>query len=46
MTASATELPFDSGQFDIVFTNKALHHVPEWQQAIDHLDQSQTEGAL
>ena len=37
MTASATELPFDSGQFDIVFTNKALHHVPEWQQAIEEL---------
>jgi ubiquinone/menaquinone biosynthesis C-methylase UbiE len=37
MTASATDLPFDAGHFDIVFTNKALHHVPEWQQAIEEI---------
>jgi ubiquinone/menaquinone biosynthesis C-methylase UbiE len=37
MTASATQLPFESAAFDIVFTNKAMHHVPEWRQAIDEM---------
>jgi ubiquinone/menaquinone biosynthesis C-methylase UbiE len=37
MTASATELPFDTGHFDIVFTNKALHHVAGWEQAIEEI---------
>lgn len=37
VTASATRLPFTTGEFEIVATNKALHHVPEWRLAIDEL---------
>lgn len=37
MTASATELPFDTGCFDIVFSNKAMHHVPDWRRAIEEI---------
>ncbi len=33
-TQDATQLPFQDGEFDIVFTSKALHHVPNWQDAI------------
>jgi ubiquinone/menaquinone biosynthesis C-methylase UbiE len=28
-----TRLPFSDGEFDIVATNKVMHHVPEWQSA-------------
>lgn len=28
-----TQLPFDDGAFDIVATNKVMHHVPNWQDA-------------
>src|SRR5262245_2397262 len=34
MTADATCLPFDDRRFDIVATNKATHHVPQWSSAI------------
>jgi uncharacterized membrane protein YdjX (TVP38/TMEM64 family)/SAM-dependent methyltransferase len=37
VTGSATDLPFPTGEFDIVFTNKALHHVPEWARALDEI---------
>jgi ubiquinone/menaquinone biosynthesis C-methylase UbiE len=37
VTASATQLPFDAAQFDIVSTNKALHHVPDWWLALDEI---------
>lgn len=37
ITASATELPFDAAHFDIVFTNKAMHHVPTWRLAIEEI---------
>jgi ubiquinone/menaquinone biosynthesis C-methylase UbiE len=37
VTASATQLPFDTAQFDIVSTNKALHHVPDWRLALDEI---------
>jgi ubiquinone/menaquinone biosynthesis C-methylase UbiE len=36
-TASATDLPFDAGRFDIVATNKLLHHVPDWRRALTEL---------
>jgi ubiquinone/menaquinone biosynthesis C-methylase UbiE len=34
MTADATCLPFDGGQFDIIATNKTTHHIPRWSSAI------------
>jgi ubiquinone/menaquinone biosynthesis C-methylase UbiE len=37
VTASATRLPFDTGRFDIVSTNKAMHHVPDWWLALDEI---------
>jgi ubiquinone/menaquinone biosynthesis C-methylase UbiE len=37
VTASATQLPFDTGRFDIVSTNKTLHHVPEWWLALEEI---------
>lgn len=37
VAASATELPFATGRFDIVSTNKTLHHVPEWWLALDEI---------
>ena len=37
VTASATQLPFDTARFDIVSTNKAMHHVPEWWLALDEI---------
>ena len=29
-----TRLPFDDGEFDIVFTNKVTHHIPNWLEAV------------
>ena len=37
LTASATQLPFDSARFDIVATNKTMHHVPDWWLALDEI---------
>jgi ubiquinone/menaquinone biosynthesis C-methylase UbiE len=37
LTASATQLPFAAAAFDIVATNKTMHHVPEWWLAIDEV---------
>ena len=37
VTASATQLPFETARFDIVSTNKTLHHVPEWWLALDEI---------
>jgi ubiquinone/menaquinone biosynthesis C-methylase UbiE len=34
VVADASDLPFPSGHFDIVYTNKTTHHVHDWQQAI------------
>jgi ubiquinone/menaquinone biosynthesis C-methylase UbiE len=35
--ADATSLPFESGAFDIVATNKTLHHIAEWTRAVTEL---------
>lgn len=32
--ADATALPFADGEFDLVYTNKTTHHIPDWEQAI------------
>lgn len=34
LTVSSTELPFDDNAFDIVFTNKVTHHIPNWPDAL------------
>jgi ubiquinone/menaquinone biosynthesis C-methylase UbiE len=30
----ATRLPFQENEYDVVFTSKAIHHIPNWQDAI------------
>jgi ubiquinone/menaquinone biosynthesis C-methylase UbiE len=37
VTASATQLPFAAAGFDIVSSNKTMHHVPEWWLALDEI---------
>jgi ubiquinone/menaquinone biosynthesis C-methylase UbiE len=37
VTASATQLPFPTAGFNIVSTNKTMHHVPEWWVALDEI---------
>lgn len=32
-TLNGTHLPFEEGQFDIVATNKVMHHIPGWPSA-------------
>ncbi len=32
-----TQLPFDSNHFDIVGTNKVMHHIPEWVTAFEEM---------
>ncbi len=27
-------MPFETGEFDIVFTNKVTHHIPNWREAL------------
>lgn len=34
MVASATNLPFEDAEFDIVATAKATHHIPDWPTAV------------
>ncbi|MCB0167309.1 MAG: class I SAM-dependent methyltransferase [Anaerolineae bacterium] len=29
-----TRMPFDDGEFDIVYTNKVTHHIPNWLEAV------------
>jgi ubiquinone/menaquinone biosynthesis C-methylase UbiE len=37
LAASATQLPFDTGGFDVVSTNRTMHHVPDWWLALDEI---------
>ncbi len=32
--ADATTLPFADDEFDLVYTNKTTHHIPEFQRAL------------
>jgi ubiquinone/menaquinone biosynthesis C-methylase UbiE len=32
--AEATNLPFADDEFDLVYTNKTTHHIPDWPQAL------------
>ena len=34
LTIDGTQLPFDAGEFDVVFTNKVTHHIPNWREAL------------
>jgi ubiquinone/menaquinone biosynthesis C-methylase UbiE len=34
IVGDATALPFQDGEFDLVYSNKTTHHIPDWQQAI------------
>jgi len=34
MTVDSTQLPFEDGEFDIVATNKVMHHIPNWEDAV------------
>jgi ubiquinone/menaquinone biosynthesis C-methylase UbiE len=44
LTASATHLPFATDAFDIVSTNKTMHHVAEWRLALDELTRVAARG--
>jgi ubiquinone/menaquinone biosynthesis C-methylase UbiE len=37
LTASATRLPFDDGEFDFVFSSLATHHMPDWSAALGEM---------
>ncbi len=32
--ADATSLPFGDGEFDLVYTSKTTHHIPDWPRAL------------
>jgi ubiquinone/menaquinone biosynthesis C-methylase UbiE len=37
LAADATRLPFADGEFDMVCSNKTIHHIREWQQALTEM---------
>lgn len=34
LTLDGTKLPFEDSEFDLVATNKVMHHVPRWREAV------------
>ncbi len=34
MTVDGIKLPFEDGEFDVVFSNKVTHHIPNWQDVV------------
>jgi ubiquinone/menaquinone biosynthesis C-methylase UbiE len=34
LTIDGVQLPFDDNEFDIVSTNKVMHHIPDWEMAL------------
>ena len=34
LTIDGTQQPFEDAQFDVVFTNKVTHHIPNWREAL------------
>ncbi|MCK6630222.1 MAG: class I SAM-dependent methyltransferase [Anaerolineae bacterium] len=34
LTVDGTRLPFEANEFDIVATNKVMHHIPNWPAAV------------
>lgn len=37
ITLDGVQLPFEDGEFDIVATNKVMHHIPDWERAFMEL---------
>ena len=37
MTMDGTQLPFSEDEFDVVFTNKVTHHIPNWKDALEEM---------
>lgn len=37
MIADAAQLPFENGQFDMVVSLKVMHHVPDWEKALEEV---------
>ena len=37
IVGDATKLPFADDEFDLVYTNKTTHHIPDWRQAISEM---------
>lgn len=37
LTQDTTQLPFADDEFDIVFTNKVTHHIPDWKEAVTEM---------
>jgi ubiquinone/menaquinone biosynthesis C-methylase UbiE len=37
LVGDATALPFPEGEFDLVYSNKTTHHIPDWQGAISEM---------
>jgi ubiquinone/menaquinone biosynthesis C-methylase UbiE len=35
--ADSTQLPFDDGEFDLVFSQMVLHHIQEWEVALSEI---------
>lgn len=34
LTVDGRQLPFEPEEFDLVATNKVMHHIPHWQEAV------------
>ncbi len=34
LTIDGVQLPFEANKFDIVSTNKVMHHIPDWEAAL------------
>jgi ubiquinone/menaquinone biosynthesis C-methylase UbiE len=34
LTLDGSQLPFEKAEFDLVSTNKVMHHIPNWQDAV------------
>jgi ubiquinone/menaquinone biosynthesis C-methylase UbiE len=34
LTVSGTQMPFEDGEFDLVATNKVMHHIRNWEDAV------------
>ena len=37
LASDATSLPFPDGKFDLVYTNKTTHHIPDWERALEEM---------
>ena len=38
MEADATQLPFEDGEFDMVVSLKVMHHIPDWEKALEEVN--------